>query len=98
MEITVKTDRKWRNFLYGYELSKRKRKDFYYLDWGKDGDAMTHDFFRYRGRVYDPGEFMPAPQDVFPGWDGIHNDTFFSGILIKFSPDGEQYQAATFIS
>lgn len=33
----------------------------------------------------------------FSGWDGYHSDSYFSGIVIKLSPDGEQYQVGTYI-
>lgn len=81
------------------ELTAREREDFDYLDWSEfGGPDNTYDgrlpaiaegdveFFRYRGRLYDIGEFMRT--DV-PGWDGIRTDTFFSGVLVRFCADDQ---------
>lgn len=82
--MNIITDHKWRNLLHSYELSKRWRKEFDYID---ADDFDDHAFIRYRGQVYDVSEFM---RTGIEGWDGIATDTFFSGTLIKLSPDGEQ--------
>ena len=47
-------------------------------------------FFRYRGQVYDLNEFMrvqygTAFNKVINDWDGYHNDSFFSSVLVKYS-------------
>ena len=50
-------------------------------------------FFRYRGQVYDLNEFMrvndslngQGQEHVLYGWDGYHNDSFFSSVLVKYS-------------
>lgn len=36
--------------------------------------------------------------DKKSGWDGYHGDSYFSGIVIKLSPDGEQYQVGKYIT
>jgi len=51
------------------------------------------DFVRYKGTVYNLDEFtVPsnASPDVLKAWDGFLSDSFFSGILVKWSEDGEQ--------
>lgn len=93
-EMTVKTNKHWRNLLYGYELTPEERKDFDYID---PEDFDSHAFFRYRGVVYDPGEFMCCPDDLGP-WDGYASDTFFSGIVIRYSRDTERVQVGTYYS
>ena len=58
-------------------------------------------FFRYRGQVYDLNEFMRVNERVrnwllanfddavthneMQEWDGYHNDSFFSSVLVKYS-------------
>lgn len=107
MAVTIKTDNKWRNLLYGYELSKKWRKEFDYIK--SDEEFVNHNFAKYRGWVYDVNEFQRLPTigdtsgrnvvfPVFRGWDGYTNDTYFSGILIKLSSDGEQYKIGRFYS
>lgn len=77
-KITIRTNRHWRNLTYGYELTARERSDFDYID---ADDFDSHDFIRYRGRVYDIDEFTAT--DQFPGWEGCLSDSFFSGIVIR---------------
>ena len=95
--LQIITDHKWKNFLYGYELTKKEKKDF---DWMDPEDLETSNFFRYRGSVYSTQDFMRIENgpDDFRGWDGYSSDSFFSGVLIKLSEDGEQYQVALYMS
>ena len=101
-KMEIITDHKWRNLLFGYELTERERKEFDYLD---DDELLVHSFFRYRRRVYDVAEFIRVSPPVAPhpqrqGWENWHgyvSDSFFSGVLVRLSDDGEQYQAATYI-
>ena len=92
--MKIITDHKWKHFLYGYELTDKEKEDFDYIE-----DIDGHDFFRYRGRVYDVGEFLVNHNDLFPQeWDGYTSDSFFSGILLKIDPETNMYQVGTYIS
>ncbi len=101
MTMKVITNNHWHNMLYGYELTDAERADFDYVE-----DIDTHSFFRYRGVVYDASEFMrtpcnePARQELneLSNWDGYQSDRFFSGVVIRYSSDFEQYQVGTYIS
>lgn len=95
--ITVKTDNKWRNLRYGYELPKKQRKEFNYLN---DEEFETRNFAKYRGNYYDIGEFTTTSNmSMFKGiWDGYMSDSYFSGVLIKLSSDGERYKVGMFYS
>ena len=103
MNITIKTYSHWNNFLYGYELTEKERADFDYID-----DIDSHDFMRYRGIIYDPCEFMRVPdnatmaldKDYAPmmAWQGYQSDSYFSGVLIRYSDDCEQYQIGRYSS
>ena len=99
----VITDHKWKNFLYGYELTKKERAEF---DWMNSEEIEGSLFIRYRKTVYALGEFMAhrAPFDCVPedsplaSWHGHRADSFFSAVVIRVSNDGEQYQIGTMIS
>lgn len=98
--IKIVGDNKWRNILYGYELPKKWRKEF---DWIKsDEEYDTSVFVKLPGkrvRYYALSEMMVAPKEFKDiGWDGYLNDTYFSGILIKVSSDGDRYKIGTFYS
>ena len=91
--MQIITNNHWNDFVYGYELTDTEKADFDYID-EIDSDAY---FIRYKGVVYHLEEFMRIEYspDELKDWDGIHNDTFFSGVLIRISDDVEQYQIAT---
>jgi hypothetical protein len=72
-----------RNLTYGYELSEKERKGFDYLD---NDNFDMHDFLRYRGELYDIEEFTTLEH---PYWQGVRADTYFSGIVVRFTDDGE---------
>ena len=94
--------------IYG---SNRDIKTFYAVpDWNKDKDIDADDreelAFRYRGHVYYFSEFMavhnsfynPNPPEWMKEFTGYMGDSYFSGVLIKISDDGETIKAYTYIS
>jgi hypothetical protein len=96
--MKIQTNRHWVNFLYGYELTEAEKADFDYVD-----DIESHNFIRYRGAVIDPSEVFPITDTMrlhgdFKDWQGYQSDSYFSGIVIKYSDDFEQYQIGTFIN
>lgn len=101
MHIT--TNNHWRNFLYGYELSESERAEFDYID--RD-DIDTHSFIRYRGMIIDPHEFMRIDEtmllhpenDTMNQWQCYQSDSYFSGMVLRYSNDFKQYQIGTYIS
>jgi hypothetical protein len=89
-EITVKTNYHRRDILNEWELTPKERLEFDYLDWkafeqGRDSAS----FFRYRGQVYDLGEFGIAPPSLRGKWDNFQSDSYFSGILVRYSDNYE---------
>lgn len=95
--MKVKTDNKWKHFKYGYEVPKKVlERQFDWLDKDESHDGFIH----YRNTWYHLGEFMRMPPgDPLCGkWDGYIADSFFSGVFIKISKDGEEYQIGTFYS
>lgn len=96
-ELTIKTDNKWKNFLYGYELTEKEKKEF---DWIDKDDFEGHAFLRHNNAVYSLSEFLVTmPEELkAKGWHGFASDSAFSGVAIKISRDGEQYKGAVVIS
>lgn len=91
MNIHIVTNNQPRSIIYWYELSAEEKKEFDYLE---DNDDNQSSFFRYKGCLYDLGEFMPISKGVsvdtvdhFKGWHGVQSDSFFSGILYKYTDD-----------
>ena len=78
MKIT--TNNHSRNLLTEYDLTSKELESFDYLE---DGEGS---FIRYRGRVWELGEFT---RTEIEDWDGISSDTYFSGAVIKLSEGGD---------
>jgi hypothetical protein len=97
-ELTIKTDHKWKAFRCRYEVPKRVlARDFDY----QDEDDATDGFFKYRGVWYHLDQFMRiehSPDSQFSTWHAYAGDSFFSGMVIRVSSDGEQYQVGTYYS
>ena len=85
MKIT--TNHHYREILYWHDLTSEEQRE--HADDYEDVKEST--FFRYRGQVYDLGEFMQVGRDQvgFHGYHGYHNDSFFSAVLVKYSDCGD---------
>ena len=79
MAFTVKTNNVPRATFSGYELTDKEKAEIDYYTPEELGDAL---FFRYKGGVYDIGEFLYAPESLKP-WQGYSSTSYFSGIVIK---------------
>lgn len=87
-----------RDIIYGYELSSKELAEFDYYTADELGDAS---FFRYRGHVYDLGEFMYWDNPASPtrdNWDGFQSDSYFSGVAVRYVNNFEQVVVATVYS
>lgn len=83
--LTIKTNNKPRETIYGYALTDKERAEFDYLTPGEIDDA---EFFRYKGQVYFLYDFMPSTHEGMSTWDGYMSDSYFSGIVIRYvKPD-----------
>lgn len=93
----VTTNRVWREFKRRDEVPKKiLASEFDWTNEGHENDGDYDDgFICYRGCWYHVSEFM---RGGIEGWDGSHADSFFSGVVIKLSSDGETYQIGTYIS
>ena len=95
MALSVRTDRKWKLFVYRQEVPKRVlASQFDYQD-----EDVVDGFFKYHGVWYHLDQFMRIPNGApLAGWDGYLNDSMTTGVVIKLSPDQEQYQVGAFAS
>lgn len=84
--MNIKTDGRWKNFKDISEVPKKILSQFYYLD-----EDTVDGFLNYENDWYHTSDFMRLSKDQFPGWDGYSPCSYFSGVLIKLSSDGEQY-------
>lgn len=82
--MRIVTNNQPRFMVYGFELTEKEREEFNYLENVDDGT-----FLRYRGHVYDLGEFMRCEGETMKGWDGYTSESYFSGVLVKVLPSSE---------
>jgi hypothetical protein len=94
--MKIRTNSKPREILHACQLTEKEIVEFDYLE-GESLDFAS--FFRYKGNVYDLGEFMLCPSGFqFKGWAGYYSDSAFSGILIKYCNDFEQVIVGQYFS
>lgn len=92
--MKIRTNNKPRDIIQAYELTEKELLEFDYLE-GENLDCAS--FFRYKGSVYDLGEFMLCPDSFhIENWQGIYSDSAFSGILIKYCNNFEQVIVAQY--
>ncbi len=94
--MRIITDHKWKNFKYKDEVPQKLVKEY---DWLSE-DERFDGWIWYRKRLYHIDDFMKfTDQSPFSKpWHGYLSDSFFSGILIEISEDGEMYRIGTYIS
>jgi hypothetical protein len=84
------------------QLTETERAEFGYLDWPAIDDGRdSASFFRRDGELYDLGSFMrtsPGSTEYRLGWHGFAADSFFSGIAVHISDDGETILSALLLS
>ena len=92
--MQIKTNNQPRDLIFWYDLTEKEKADFDYIE---DGQFTG---FRYKGQVYDLGEFMHCSGSVndFSDWNGISSDTFFSGVLVKYTSDFESVIVGRYFS
>lgn len=98
MTITVVTNNVPRDILDASDLTVAERAEFDYLNWpalerGEDSAS----FFRYKGQLYDLGEFF-ADFGITKGsglpehlstWHGYQSQHAFLAIVVRYSDDHE---------
>lgn len=88
-DITIRSNFHKIDILAGWQLSNKEKRQFYY--YSSLSDLHEASFFRYRGRVYDMEEFSIFQDanrpDAFKNWEAYSNDTYSSGLVIRFAPD-----------
>lgn len=84
MATTIITNNVPRDLISAFELSTKQysklRKEFDYMD---DLDFDSSMFFTYKGQVYCLDQFLRLDHYMPGNWQGILNDTYFSGIVVK---------------
>ena len=97
-KITIKTDHKWKELLNWWDLTTKEQADFDWLD--DEEKQIGASFVKRRGRVYCLDEIMTIDRSAHlaaSGWDGVKAVSFYSGIVVKLSRDGDRYKIGYFV-
>jgi hypothetical protein len=99
-DLTIKTNNVYRSTIDAYQLSEKERKEFSYLNWKAiDEGSDNATFFKYKKQLYDLGEFMCVPDNSgFSAWHGYSSNSYFSGVLVRYSKDFESVLIGTYYS
>jgi hypothetical protein len=100
-----------RPLYYFDQLPERYKKvaknDFDWINSSETSSWNEEQFFIYKDQLYCLSDFMAVNNSVYnpnpPQWmkkfDGYNHDSFFSGILIKYDQDDNEYiKVYTYIS
>jgi hypothetical protein len=99
MTVRVITNNVPRDVIDAWELSPAERERFDYIDWpAVEEGRESASFFRYRGELYDLGEFS-ADYGITKGsglpphlsrWDGYMSESAFSALVVRYVDDYER--------
>ena len=91
-ELKIRTNGHYRPVLNWYDLLPKEQEEYAYLE--EEGGS----FFRYRGWTYFLGDFMRVDNEPhFIGkWDGVHADSFFSGVLVRYEDGGHSVKVGRY--
>lgn len=91
---TIETPENGKIEIYG---NNREIEIFYSKpEWGKEEEVC----FKYKGNIYYLSEFMRIDKNALEWmqeFSGYTGDSYFSGVIIKLSEDGETVKAYTYI-
>lgn len=87
--MRIITNKHQSEILYWCDLTDKERQEFDYLN--SEERQQEASFVRYRGATYDLGEFLRCHNtQEFAWWHGYQSDTYFSGILCRYTRDHER--------
>lgn len=85
-----------RDLIDAWQLTAAERAEFDYLDWDAiEAGRDSATFFRYRGELYDLGEFMRGygithgSRPHLTSWDGYASDSAFSATVVRLVGDDQ---------
>lgn len=99
--IRVITSNVPRPVVDGWQLTPAERAEFDYVDWAAvEAGNESASFVRYRGQLLDLGDGfeMRIPAGTPGKWDGFCSDSFFSGVVIRYSEGFEYVVVGTLIA
>ena len=80
-----------RDIVDAWETTQDERDALSYVDWEaceRGEDSFSG--FRYRGELYDLGEFEYAADKFEGAWDAWQTESYFSAVAIRYVEDFER--------
>jgi hypothetical protein len=98
-ELRIITNHVPRPIIDAWELTAAERREFDYLDWDAiEQGSDSASFVRYLGDLIDLGDVDGRAAAVgLTGWDGYRSDSFFSGLVFRYSRDFEYITVGRYI-
>ena len=100
--MKIITNNHYRPVLYWHELTTKEQEEL------KDSyDSVEESsFFRFKDWCYDLNDFLRVNDSLngkgtdheLYGWDGYHNDSFFSAVLVKLDDSGDSVKVGLALS
>lgn len=95
-DVKVTTNNHRRPILDGYELTPAERQEFDYIDWPAiEAGTDSASFFRFRGEVWDLGEFTRLEDNgivgslASAGWHGAQTQSYWDAIVVRYEDNYE---------
>lgn len=80
--MKIITNNQPRPTLSWWDLSDKEKAEFDWLE--AEEEQCSAVFFKYKRQMYCLDEFFSIyPKGVISGWDGIHSESAFSGVLVN---------------
>jgi len=83
-------------FMTDYLDLPQEQQDDYFILHGED--AFEQSYIQYKGIWYCLGDFVRTDENFPSCWAGYSSDSFFSGVLIRFSHDEDFVVMGTYLS
>lgn len=84
-DVNVVTNWHPRPILSDFDLTAAERADLDYVDWDaveRGEDSWSG--FRYRGSLYDLGQFERSTGTIASDWDGWQTQSAFDAVAVKY--------------
>lgn len=78
--LTIRTNNVPREMEPAILIPANAQKDFDYLS---EDERMESRIVQYKGIYYDVYDFASVNQTDLKGWDGVHADSYYSGVLVR---------------
>ena len=104
MSLKITSNGRWKQFKYRDEVPKKILRDQFNY---QDPEDTIDGFFEFKNTWYHLDQFMRLPRGGFSDatgsgakypWNGYAGDSYFSGVVIQLSDDGEEYRVGMYMS